>query len=226
MSDRLRRTEFSCPGIDCTSVHTWPRIKEAPWAATFPLFCCDSCNTFIEIHAVEIREVFVGCVKNLMGISIRAFREYPDWVPVRVRSTLVEAVRSHEAAAWNGSAILARKAVELMAADVGARGQTLFHKIEDLKARRILPERVVGTDDVVRSLGNAAAHASEPEPKITAELKSGNAVLYAYDASKQIYLTRKISTFKRSEQGDQFARWLEPEWTLKLDGRVFTSGDE
>jgi len=162
----------------------------------FPLLVCPDCKVFIEIDGKAEYDFFVSCVTESIGMRLRAFKDYPDYVPEPIRLTLEEALKCHRIKAWNGCAALSRKAVEIMATDLGGQGRTLFKKLADLKERKVISEKFWLGEDIVRDLGNLAVH-HDPDSTRECRYDEANCALaYAYEVSKQIYLRRRLHHFK------------------------------
>jgi len=85
-------------------------------------------------------------------------RSLPLSVPKRIRDSFDEANRCMSVRAFNGAALLARRAVEALCDELGAGGRTLNEKLEDSKASGLLNDQLFNWSTVVRRVGNAGAH--------------------------------------------------------------------
>jgi len=126
---RIKNLEFECLGADCAVMHSWPRCihsSNSTLREPFPLLICPTCKLFIELNPKAAYDFFVGCITESINVEVRVFRDYLEYAPESVRMTLEEALQCNRIAAWNGCAALSRKAVEIMATDLGGQGKTLF----------------------------------------------------------------------------------------------------
>jgi hypothetical protein len=79
-------------------------------------------------------------------------------IPVSVLIAFQEAVISHSNNCFIASAIMIRKTLEEICHDRGAKGKTLFNRLEDLGEKIVIPNELrIGMQDL-RLLGNDAAH--------------------------------------------------------------------
>lgn len=79
-------------------------------------------------------------------------------IPARVASLVEEAVACHAVACYRASAIMIRRALEEICADLGATGKDLMTRIESMKAKVVLPQGMIDAMHVLRVFGNDAAH--------------------------------------------------------------------
>jgi Domain of unknown function (DUF4145) len=60
-------------------------------------------------------------------------------------------------------AIGLRRTLEMLCNDKGAQGRSLYHKLQDLSDKAIIPKVLDAASHLIRSLGNSAAHAEDVE---------------------------------------------------------------
>lgn len=207
---RIKNLSFGCPGADCTAVHNWPRSDNRTKDSIFdpfPLIMCSECDIFIEVHPVTTYDFFTGCIREQISITVMAFREYAEYVPEAVRTTLGEALRCRNVDAWHACAAMARKAVEIMAIDLSGQGRTLYDRLEDLKDRGLVARRFIVWEHCARNLGNLAVHYDPGDDRV-GEAEADCALAYAYEVSKQVYLRRKAPEFKVDAQREEYLSWL------------------
>lgn len=223
----VRSVEFSCPAADCAEIHRWPRSTAIARAAIppLPLVVCESCSLMIEIYIDGERAFFVDCVRENVTLKLVAFREYAVWVPHAVRLTLTESIRCHSAGAWNGAVVLARKAVELIAVNLGGRGKALVARLDDLKRRDLITDQQWAAETYVRHVGNEAAHGAFDESDASRQAQATVAIVFAYEAGKHIYLRRKAETFRLQEHTAEFLHWLADHSLADSFGFSFPADD-
>lgn len=79
-------------------------------------------------------------------------------IPARVATLVEEAVACHAIACYRASAIMIRRTLEEICADLGAEGRDLMSRIESMKTKVILPQGMIDAMHVLRVFGNDAAH--------------------------------------------------------------------
>lgn len=79
-------------------------------------------------------------------------------VPVAVVAALKEAIACHASRCFKAAAMLVRKTLEELCRDQSAQGKNLKDRIQDLRAKVVLPEELFNALDDLRLLGNDAAH--------------------------------------------------------------------
>ncbi len=100
------------------------------------------------------------------GKSARVVALYPGLeialdeknLPSRLVAALKEAIRSHAAECYAGSAMLVRKTLEVLCEERGVTGGDLKERLTKLSETIILPKDLVEGFTHVRLLGNDAAH--------------------------------------------------------------------
>lgn len=209
---RIKNLEFQCPGADCDVVHNWPKClpsNHQTFRDPFPLLICSACKLFIEMNPKTEYDFFVGCITETLAIETRVFRDYLEYAPEALRVTLEEALKCHQVSAWNACAALSRKAVEIMATDLGGQGKSLFVKLDDLKKKGLVSESFWLGENIVRDIGNLAVH-YDPKSMRNCDSVDADCVLaYAYEVSKQIYLRPRLKRLKMDFHRQRYLEILE-----------------
>src|SRR5207249_2188342 len=79
-------------------------------------------------------------------------------IPPKVLSALEEGIACHANQCYVASAIMIRKALDLLCTDRGAIGANLKERIGSLKSKILVPADLLDGMDDLRLLGNDAAH--------------------------------------------------------------------
>ncbi len=79
-------------------------------------------------------------------------------IPKNIVATFHEALSCHAHNCFTSSAIMVRRTLEEICADLGAAGRDLKARIGDLKTKVVLPPELFEAMDELRLLGNDAAH--------------------------------------------------------------------
>src|SRR4051794_12709805 len=82
----------------------------------------------------------------------------PEGLPQRVLDAFEEAIACQAAGCYVASAMMVRKTLEVVCDDRGARGDNLSKRIQELRAKVVLPHALLQGLDALRLLGNDAAH--------------------------------------------------------------------
>ncbi|MEM7659058.1 MAG: DUF4145 domain-containing protein [Bacteroidota bacterium] len=82
----------------------------------------------------------------------------PEDIPEEIIACLEEAIECEANQCYVAAAIMVRKALELLCDHVQAEGKSLFHRLEKLQERIILPLALKKSLHNLRLLGNDAAH--------------------------------------------------------------------
>ena len=215
---RWAQCAFVCPTTGCDVRHDLVEVASARGDVSrtpFPLIVCHGCGAFIEIDTFDASDYdnrFIGVVEPELEGKIRLFWHYTQLVPEPVRTTLAEALRCHHVAAWHGVAVLARKAVEIIAHDLGGSGKTLFEKLRQLRDAGLIAEEYFYMEDNVRNLGNLAVHFDPDRDSECDQAEADCALAYAYEVSKQIYLRPRVAKFVLACDQAAHAELLEIRW--------------
>ena len=120
---------------------------------------CNNCQQ----HFLTIR------LKNQYG---QILKSYPEGLPKTVNSLISDSVKKdfeeallcQSVGAYRGAAVLARRAVQLICLDKGAKkGEKLHKQIEELFDNNIITQDIKDWADEVRYIGNDAAHPNKEE---------------------------------------------------------------
>jgi hypothetical protein len=214
---RIMRFElvFSCPNHECHLRHEWPACVDGSsddLGGRFPLFVCPYCKQFIELRASSGYGGYGGCSHDSFTFQTRLIRDYATYAPLAVRDALEEALKCHRAGAWTGCVALARKAVEIIATEIGGRGKSLYQRLEDIKDRALVAEVFVHMDHYVRNLGNLAVHYNADKPTKCDRAEADCALAYAYEVSKRIFLHRKVEELGSLERSTYLEYVEDPQW--------------
>lgn len=214
---RWSRCTFVCPTTKCVVSHDlveiesrYREIGERP----FPLIVCRGCGAFIEVDtflALDCDNGFMGVVEPEVQAKIRVFWHYTQLVPEPIRATLAESIRCHRVAAWRGATVLARKAVEIIAHNLGGHGKTLSATLRQLRDAGLIAEEYWYMEDTVRNLGNLAVH-FDPDGNKCDRAEADCALAYAYEVSKQIYLRPRLDKFVLDRDKEEYASLLTVKW--------------
>jgi hypothetical protein len=106
-----------------------------------------------------------ACHKPVLVLG-DGFRIYPTplpspsdpYIPDPIRDDLDEAKTCHTVSAWRACAVLARRAIQAAALHKAATGAKLADQIADLAAKGVITSDLRECADVVRWVGNDAAH--------------------------------------------------------------------
>jgi len=79
-------------------------------------------------------------------------------IPDAIRSDLNEAKKCDTISAWPGCAVMARRAIQSAAIERGASGSKLVDQVADLASKGVITQDLKEWADVVRWVGNDAAH--------------------------------------------------------------------
>lgn len=79
-------------------------------------------------------------------------------VPAKIAASLRESIQCHAAGCFRGAALLARRTLEELCEDRGAKGGNLKDRISALGKLITVPKVLIEAMDEVRLLGNDAAH--------------------------------------------------------------------
>ena len=125
-------------------------------------YAVEECNN-CQQHFLTIR------TKNQYG---QILKSYPEGLPKTVNSLIADNVRKdfeeallcQSVGAYRGAAVLARRAVQLICLDKGAKkDEKLYKQIEELFDNNIITQDIKDWADEVRYIGNDAAHPNKEE---------------------------------------------------------------
>jgi len=126
-------------------------------------FCvCETCDAPLLYDGIDPTEVG----GNWTPLAYPTPAEYGNEVPLAVHKIYEQASKCKERAPL-GFAVLIRKALEAICDDRGIekprREGDLFHRLKKLEARGDIPPTLARMSDVLRTLGNTAAHDAPEE---------------------------------------------------------------
>ncbi len=108
-------------------------------------------------------------------------------VPVAVQKAFEEAIKCHAQHCFVASAIMVRKTLEELCKDRDATGANLKERIEALRTKVVLPEELLQGLDVLRLLGNDAAHIESNEYEKIGQQEVEVGVEFAKEVLKAVY---------------------------------------
>ena len=124
----------------------------------YQLALCNRCHNPFLLERVGIEQFDAGTEKRAQILfpdtGIREIENLPE----RVRRPLEQAKRSFSAALYEPSAIMFRKCLEAVCAELNASGRNLKEKISELHRHGHIDSRLYQWADNVRVVGNDAAH--------------------------------------------------------------------
>lgn len=123
----------------------------------FKLLLCKACGEitiwkyfeadFIDDDQIKIETIYPTDKSKLLGLPYSIQKAYEISLKVRVIDV-------------NAYAVLLGRILEMVCDDRKAIGKNLYEKLEDLAAKREIPEKLVGVAHNLRQLRNVGAHAS------------------------------------------------------------------
>ncbi len=124
-------------------------------------------------------------------------------IPEKIRSTFEEALTCHSSCSYVAAAIMVRRTLEEICEDNSAEGENLKEKIKKLQEMIVLPKALLEAMDVLRVLGNDAAHIESKEFDSISEKELSIAIEVTKEILKGIYqhseLLSKLTGLKSSE---------------------------
>ena len=85
-------------------------------------------------------------------------RPLDDGIPERVRDGVTEARKCFEGGAFPATAVMVRRAIEGICANLGAKHKTPHRALQELVQRGVIDPRLLEWADGLRVLGNVGAH--------------------------------------------------------------------
>lgn len=152
-----------CPKCRChTNLICRTGYKRSLTDDKYLYYAVEECNN-CQQHFLTIR------LKNQYG---QILKSYPEDLPKTVNSLISDSVKKdfeeallcQSVGAYRGAAVLARRAVQLICLDKGAKkGEKLRKQIEELFDNNIITQDIKDWADEVRYIGNDAAHPNKEE---------------------------------------------------------------
>lgn len=123
-------------------------------------------------------------------------------IPIRIVSTIEEALTCHANQAFVAAAIMVRRTLEEICADRGAQGRTLKDRLQALTGAVILPPALVAGLDNLRLLGNDAAHVEATEYNTIGKTEVELAIDITKEVLKAVYqlndLVNRLEALKKA----------------------------
>jgi Domain of unknown function (DUF4145) len=119
-------------------------------------------------------------------------------IPETIVSALDEAISCHAHQCYVASAIMVRKALELLCVDRGATGANLKEKLQDLGGKVVLPRELFSGLDDLRLLGNDAAHIQSTAYEKVGEEEVAVAILFTKEVLKAVFQYATLLTQLRA----------------------------
>ncbi len=125
---------------------------------TYYLTRCKTCGGISLYYDCEYDE-HPGYITEAF-LCYPAIKELGEEIPIAITRTYYEALKAEKFSS-DASAILIRRALELLCKDQQANGRNLKAQLDDLAHRNIIPNTLVKMGDALRILGNLSAHATD-----------------------------------------------------------------
>ena len=125
----------------------------------YKVACCPRCESVfvVESNWTDYGGEFASEPENVV-LYPRDRSPLSDDVPEAIRRTFEQAVKCYRVHAHDASALMCRKSLEVLSAELGATGKTLKAKIESLSEAKRIDPRLATWADSLRVVGNEAAH--------------------------------------------------------------------
>lgn len=168
--------------------------KDEDFFECYYFYCiCKTCNQPLIYYQHEF-ETDKPNVWTASCIYPRTKEYSQDYIPKTIRDTYNEASKIRRLSP-NGYALLARKVVELICKDIGAKGNKLIEKIKSLSDDGVIPKTLFDMFENIRFLGNVSAH----EDSVTVENDEARIVGEFIDAILE-YIYVAPNKIKKLEQ--------------------------
>jgi hypothetical protein len=123
-------------------------------------------------------------------------------IPTKVLSALEEAITCHANQCYVASAIMIRKALDLLCNDRGATGTNLKEKVSSLRNKVVIPTELLDGMDDLRLLGNDAAHIESQVFDTVGKEEVEIAIEFTKEIMKAVYqyssLLAKLKSLKKN----------------------------
>ena len=124
------------------------------------------------VHVYYTIEECNGCQQHFLAMRLdnqygKILKTYPNKLPKPVNNLVINSVKKdfeeallcQSVGAYRGAAVLARRAVQSICLDKGAKkGENLHKQIKELFDKNIITQAIKDWADEVRYIGNDAAH--------------------------------------------------------------------
>ncbi len=122
-------------------------------------------------------------------------------IPVRIRSSLKEAITCHAEGCYIASAIMVRRTLEELCKDKGIKADNLKKRIKGLKTAVVLPIGLLKALDELRLLGNDATHVESKDYETVGKDEVDIAIEITKEILKGVYqmdtLVAKLKKLKK-----------------------------
>lgn len=129
------------------------------------------------VHVYYTIEECNGCQQHFLAMRLdnqhgKILKTYPNKLPKPVNNLVINSVKKdfeeallcQSVGAYRGAAVLARRAVQSICLDKGAKkGENLHKQIKELFDKNIITQAIKDWGDEVRYIGNDAAHPNKEE---------------------------------------------------------------
>lgn len=121
-----------------------------------------------------------------------------DSIPPQISDTFEEAISCYANKCYIASAIMVRKTLEQLCEDKGAEGRNLKEKVKALVSTITMPQELKEGIDVLRVLGNNAAHVELTDFDAISEKELEISIEFAKEILKSVYQFDKLLTALKS----------------------------
>lgn len=171
------------------------------WGVEYTLMECTGCNRPFVVESQspwydDFGQFDDRCWSPPAQILPVVDEAIDDSVPPAIASSYLEARRSLRGGNFTAAALMCRRTIEIVANHFNAVGGNLDKKLQDLRARRVIDERMyIWADRVLRHLGNKGAHEEEIKPDDAADaVEFTRAIvwhLFVFEAAFQRHMERR-----------------------------------
>ncbi len=111
----------------------------------------------------------------------------PENIPSNVLKTFEEAITCHALGCFVAAAIMVRRTLEELCAERKAKGKDLKGRINDLRAKIVIPAELLDAMDELRILGNDAAHVEAKDYDSVSDTEVTVAIQFTKEILKSLY---------------------------------------
>lgn len=166
-------TNIGCHCHHC-GVHTLAEVvadefyytDEADLDGRYRLVKCSNCKDLTLLYNIVL-PYLEGDPEDPVAVFPVSPSRYSQSVPEGLSKCLDEANVCLRNRAFTASTLMFRRALELLAADRGVDKGTLANRLQELRTRGDIDERLLKWADALRLSGNRAAHDVDPDLTVT-----------------------------------------------------------